>query len=157
MLATPCSFEYYSEGMQPYLQIGRVYGCAWDVCVCMMLCVCVKMHRLLYVCGVEQYVGTKNGKAWQCERHVDGQFLSWSVERTQLFPTPNLKLGDCCLPVCNALCLLERQNMQGMVSGFVLNYSHCAGDSWIDLLNTSLCIAFVISYTGHCIHATKNY
>ncbi len=36
---------------------------ARDVGVCMMLCICVKMHRRLYVCGVKQYVGIEH------ERH----------------------------------------------------------------------------------------
>ena len=57
-----------------------------------MLCVCVKRHRLLYVCGVEQYVGVDVERHGNVKQKLMGKFFSSSVERTQLFPMPKLRL-----------------------------------------------------------------
>ena len=74
------------------------------------------MHRPFYVWGVKHYVGIEVERHGNVRKVLMGSFLAF-VAYT---PFPDFKLGDCCLLVSITLCLLERQNMQGMDSACVL-------------------------------------
>ena len=47
----------------------------------MMLCVCVRTHRLLYVCGVEQYVSVEVERHGNVKQELMGSLCLhlWSV------------------------------------------------------------------------------